>query len=161
MTVWTRVRPFVPWVLGLLGAVALFLGWFGVSGTPITAKQIPYVVSGGLVGVALVVLAAAFFATDDIKRQLRRVGDLERKVDTLYSLLVDELGPEAAETAVSRSSSGGRARSAALLALPQGTSFHAEGCALVVGKDEAKKVTPSQIASRSLSPCRICEPVAG
>src|SRR5690349_19092418 len=88
------MRPVAGPLFALLGAVALFLGWYGVSGTPVPAKQLPYLVSGGLTGVALVVLAAAFFATEDVRRQLTELRDVAAKVDRLYDLLTE---PEAEE----------------------------------------------------------------
>ena len=79
--VWSAVRPVLGWVLAGLGALALFLGWYGVSGESLTSKQLPYLVSGGLTGIALVVIASVFLATDDVRRQLSQVDELRRKVD--------------------------------------------------------------------------------
>jgi hypothetical protein len=145
-------RPYVGWLLALLGALALFLGWWGVSGEALTAKQLPYLVSGGLTGVALVVLAAVFLGTDDVRRQLSRVDELERKVDELHALFVAELDAPTADDAPTVSSDG------AVVALPSGTSYHRPGCALVSGKTEAASVTSAAIARRSLKPCRVCDP---
>ena len=152
--VFTSVRPYVGWLLALLGAIALFLGWWGVSGEALTAKQLPYLISGGLTGVALVVLAAVFLGTDDVRRQLSRVDELERKVDELHALFATELDGAPAGDAAAPVADG------TVLALPSGTSFHRPGCALVSGKTEAGAVTPSAIARRSLKPCRVCDPVA-
>ena len=38
--VWSAVRPVLGWVLAGLGALALFLGWYGVSGESLTSKQL-------------------------------------------------------------------------------------------------------------------------
>lgn len=38
-----------------LGLVAIFLGWLGASRTPYEFEQIPYLISGGLLGVALAI----------------------------------------------------------------------------------------------------------
>jgi hypothetical protein len=152
--VWVTVRPYVGWVLALLGALALLLGWWGVSGEALTAKQLPYLVSGGLTGVALIVLAAVFLGTDDVRRQLARVDELERKVDELHKLFVAELdeAPTTSTTEVAHDGS--------VLALPSGTSYHRPDCALVSGKTEATRVTAAVIARRSLRPCRVCDPAA-
>src|SRR5207248_6814988 len=48
---WDRVAACC---LVILGAPALVLGWFGVSGTGLAAEQNPYLISGGLVGLALI-----------------------------------------------------------------------------------------------------------
>ena len=150
--VWTSVRPFVGWALALAGAIALFVGWFGISGESLTAKQLPYLVSAGLTGVALFILAGVFLATDDVRRQFARIAELERKVDDLYSLFVAELSSSTPTTPQPRGT---------LLALPSGSSYHRADCALVAGKDEAASVSAGDVASRGLRPCRVCDPDAG
>ena len=151
--VWSAVRPFVGWVLAGLGALALFLGWYGVSGESLTSKQLPYLVSGGLTGIALIVVAGVFLATDDVRRQLSQVDELRRKVDDLYALLVEEIAtPTASPIEVDN------APNAAILAMPAGTSYHRADCALVKGKVDAAAVDARMIRTRKLRPCRICEP---
>jgi hypothetical protein len=141
-------RPFIGWVLAGLGALALFLGWYGVSGQSLTAKQLPYLVSGGLTGIGLVVIAAVFLATDDVRRQLGRLDEIERKVDDLYALLV---AAPATEPAATTTTDG-------YVALPTGTSYHRPTCALVAGKANAVAVDDTAISSRGLKPCRVCDP---
>lgn len=154
--VWSAVRPVVGWVLAALGALALFLGWYGVSGESLTAKQLPYLVSGGLTGIALIVLAAAFLATEDVRRQLARVDEMERKLDELYSLFVEDLTaprPHSDDVATST-------RALSVLALPSGSSYHRPECSLVVGKSDAVEVGAAAVRDRGLRPCRVCEPPA-
>lgn len=157
--VWSAIRPVLGWLLAAAGAITLLVGWFGVSGESLTAKQLPYVVSAGLAGIALFIMAAVFLATDDVRRQFDRIGDLERKVDDLYSLFVADLdqtptAPSSGATASSTPSPG------SLLALPSGTTYHRAGCSLVAGKDNAAAVTADDIGARGLRPCRVCEPDA-
>jgi hypothetical protein len=148
-------RPYAGWVLAALGALSLFLGWYGVSGQSLTAKQLPYLVSGGLTGVGLVVLAAAFLATDDFRRQMGRLDEVERKIDDLYSLLVLDAP---AVNAPSGSTAAAAAGSADIVALPTASSYHRTSCALVAGKANAVGVDSASITARSLRPCRVCEP---
>ena len=147
---WAAVRPFVGWVLAAAGAVALFVGWFGVSGESLTAKQIPYLVSAGLTGVALFIMAGVFLATDDVRRQFERIGELERKVDDLYALFVADLNAPARPSHAA--AAGG------LVAVPAGTSYHRPTCSLVTGKADVATVTARQIGDRGLRPCRVCDP---
>jgi hypothetical protein len=154
--VWSRVRPWVGWSLALLGGVALFLGWYGVSGEALTAKQVPYLVSGGLTGIGLIILAGVFLATDDVRRQLAKVEELERKVDELRALFVVELTEPAAVDG--GSTTGPAAATDSWVALPNGVSFHRAGCALVTGKAEARPVDDAVVQRRGLRPCRVCDP---
>jgi len=41
-------------VLAVAGLIAIVLGWYGASGTRDVTNQIPYLISGGLIGLALV-----------------------------------------------------------------------------------------------------------
>jgi hypothetical protein len=153
-------RPYIGWGLAGLGAVSLFLGWYGVSGQSLTAKQLPYLVSGGLSGIGLIVIAAVFLATDDVRRQMGRLAEIERKVDDLYSLLVVDATPAATPaSATTEGASNPAPRSTSLVALPTGSSYHRATCALAAGKANAAAVDARAIKARSLRPCRICEPV--
>jgi len=160
--VWSAVRPVLGWVLAALGGLALLLGWYGVSGQALTAKQLPYLVSGGLTGIGLLILAGVFLATEDVRRQLGRLDEVERKVDALYGLFAADLaeaaplpGTTAARTAVSRPAVAG---DGAVVALPAGTSYHRPACALVAGKDDAEPVDAATVGARGLRPCRVCDP---
>jgi hypothetical protein len=139
------IRQLLGGAFAALGVLALFLGWYGVSGTPVTAKQIPYVVSGGLTGTCLLVLSAACFAADDIGRRLDRLDEVERKVDRLYQLLTED------DDAVSVGAVG-------LVALEGGTSYHLASCRLVDGKPAVGPVTQAAAVERGLRPCRLCDP---
>jgi hypothetical protein len=162
--VWEAVRPVVGWVLAALGALALFLGWYGVSGEALTAKQLPYLVSGGLTGIGLIVLAGVFLATDDVRRQLGRLDEFERKLDDLYALFAADIGaavepaPAAVEPAAGSAPSRVLSPHTSVVALPSGTSYHRPDCALVAGKPGAAEVDPATVETRGLRPCRVCDP---
>jgi hypothetical protein len=154
--VWSSIRPVVGWVLALAGAIALFVGWWGVSGETLTARQLPYLVSAGLTGIALFIMAGVFLATDDVRRQFERISEIERKVDDLYALFAADLASldrdDPGAPVTSRPDAG------ALLALPSGSSYHRPGCALVTGKADATAVDAATVARRGLRPCRVCSP---
>ena len=140
----SRFQPALAWGLVGAGVLLLVLGWYGVSGESLTAKQLPYLVSGGLGGVALVVLAAALLMTQDARRQLDRLDRVEQRVSTLYDLLVDELVPAALADAE-------------VVRVAGGSTYHRPTCPLAAGK-ETVPVGPADRAG--LSPCTVCEPAA-
>jgi hypothetical protein len=45
------------------GIAVILLGWHGASGSILVSEQIPYVISGGLLGVALAIIGALTFFT--------------------------------------------------------------------------------------------------
>ena len=79
---WDRVGA---WVLIAVGFAALFLGWLGISGTTILAAQMPYIVSGGMLGLALIGVGGMLWLSADLK-------DEWRKLDAIH----DDLGFERA-----------------------------------------------------------------
>jgi hypothetical protein len=79
---WDRVSG---WGLVVLGAVVLAVGWWKVSKTPYPAEQMPYIVSGGIVGALLVVFGAAMLISADLR-------DEWHKLDRVEALLTKALG---------------------------------------------------------------------
>jgi len=57
--------------LAIAGLVTIGLGWWGASGTKYVYQELPYVISGGIFGVALVLLGATLFARYSVARLLR------------------------------------------------------------------------------------------
>ena len=60
------------------GAIALFIGWLGVSGTLDTGKQLPYVVSGAMVGLFLLGIGALLWLSADLRDEWRKLDAIER-----------------------------------------------------------------------------------
>jgi hypothetical protein len=58
-------------LVALTGFAVIGLGWWGASGTKYVYQEIPYVISGGILGAALVIVGAALFARYSAARLLR------------------------------------------------------------------------------------------
>lgn len=65
------------WACLGLGALAMLVGWFGVSGTPFPAEQIPYIVSGGLGGLFLLGFGAVLWLSADLRDEWRKLDAIE------------------------------------------------------------------------------------
>jgi hypothetical protein len=72
---WDRVGA---WVCVAAGAAALLIGYLGVSDTIYTHEQIPYVVSGGLVGIFLLGLGAMLWVSADLRDEWRKLDAIDR-----------------------------------------------------------------------------------
>ena len=159
-------RPVVGWVLTGIGALALLVGYLGISREAVVAKQIPYLISGGLGGVALLIVGAVFLGTEDVRRDAARIERLESLVEELHRALLVRDGqaavaaPAEAELAdVTTAAPNGRAAAGdGVVVLPAGRSFHRPGCPMVEGKDQARTVPADRATSKGLEPCRLCEP---
>lgn len=75
-----RWRTIAGWSAVLAGAVVLIGGWLGVSGETIVAKQLPYLISGGLGGLAFVGVGVGLLVAEDLHQERARLGRLEAEV---------------------------------------------------------------------------------
>ncbi|GHH65651.1 hypothetical protein GCM10018781_18480 [Kitasatospora indigofera] len=139
------LREWPGWFTLAAGALLCVLGWYGVSGERLPARQLPYLASATVPGAALIVAGAVLIAA----RQSGAGGDgTARRVDQLYSLLVGEPGPAGPQPGPPGPP----------LALPDGTLYHRPDCPLVAGKTLAAPADAALVAERSLAPCPVCEP---
>jgi len=148
-------RPVIGWVLLGIAALVILIGWIGVSGTPVVAKQIPYVVSGGIGGVLLAVLGAYFLGTEELRKDSGRLDRLEQMVLQLHdTLLAREDAPAPVNPADEAPAKNGQV----YVSLTGSDLYHRPDCAMVASKANAAKVAPSTIKRRQLTPCSLCEP---
>jgi hypothetical protein len=145
---WDRLGGLLGILYCVAGAVLIFLGWNGAASYDDVAAQVPYVVSGGLGGLALVVFGSALIITQSHRNDRA----------SLQATLVDlreALGRVAAAEEVVAVAHG-IGGSDVVLAGP--TTYHRPECRLVAGQ---AGVTPMQVAAaraQGLDPCRICAP---
>jgi hypothetical protein len=88
-----RWRSIVAWTAIGIGAALLFGGWLGVSNETIVAKQLPYLISGGIGGIASIAAGVGLLVAEDLRSERIRVGRLEAQileVRDLLTRLVDE-----------------------------------------------------------------------
>lgn len=153
-------RPVVGWVLLGLSALFILFGWIGVSGTPVVAKQIPYVVSGGIAGVFLAIAGAYFLGTEELRKDSGRLDRLERMVLELHQAL---LAREDAPAPIAPTTPGApdgvtKTNGQAYVALSGSDIYHRPECAMVASKPSSVRLAPSTIRKRQLAPCPLCEP---
>jgi hypothetical protein len=77
---WDRVMAVVA---GMVGAVALVVGWVGASSAVYPAKQLPYLISGGLGGLFLVGITATMWLSADLRDEWRKLDAVEAELATL------------------------------------------------------------------------------
>ena len=72
-------------VLGALGVgvgiLALALGYRGVADTPFPAEQIPYVVSGAVLGIVLIGIGLTSWLSADLRDEWRKLDRIERLLE--------------------------------------------------------------------------------
>ncbi|MFL6238730.1 MAG: hypothetical protein ACJ735_04445 [Actinomycetes bacterium] len=145
-----------------LGLLAIGLGWNGAAGRGSQVKvtrtdgtttyvtdnraQIPWLLSGGFLGLSLVVVGSALLVSQSHRQDRAR---LEAKLDEV----IDAVG------------TGGTLRVSAPedvsgLVVAGATSYHHPTCRLAQGREDAELLTPAEASDRGLRPCRVCSPDA-
>jgi hypothetical protein len=158
----SAVRPWLGWILIGVGALLMLLGYLGVSREALPAKQIPYLVSGGIGGMFLAVLGAYFLGTQELRNDSGRLDRLERMVEELHQVLLrrpdaPDLTQVAASSANGTNGSATRARK--VVVVDGGDLFHRPACEIVQGKD-GTEITPATARKRDLRPCPACAPAS-
>lgn len=131
-----------------IGLLVIALGYNGISGAAVNGivdlrAQLPYLLSGGVFGLALVITGAAVMITQSAREGHAR---LEARLEQLISL---QQAPPAA-LVVPQDAEG-------LFAAGR-SSYHVPSCRLVAGRDDTVYVTADEAEQRALTACRVCRP---
>jgi hypothetical protein len=136
--------------LGLLFCVAglavIWAGWNGAGSYNDIRKQFPYLISGGIAGLALVVIGAALMI---IQSQRADRVQLEANLTELRNILERMTGLPTSNGATPETESN--------LVVAGPGAYHRPTCKLVAGR-ELRKMTVQQAESAGLEPCRTCAP---
>lgn len=128
--------------LAAIGFVLILLGWNGSSEVDHPQGQIPYLISGGVAGLGLIIVAIGLLLINELKRATAQILlGLERAND---ASVVESGGP----TAVPGSGPmvvAGRA------------TYHLPTCRLVAEREDLQTMSPDAAIDRGLAGCRICD----
>ena len=82
----------------VVGALALWGGYRGISDAIYPGQQLPYIISGGLVGLFLIGLAAALWLSADLRDEWRKLDEVNTNLEELLELArrSDGIAPPAA-----------------------------------------------------------------
>lgn len=152
------LRPYVGWLFIGFGALFILIGYLGISRESLVAKQLPYLISGGVGGVLLAIVGAYFLGVDQLRRDSGRLDRIEQQVDDLHRLLLERpdaphLTTDDGTAAPEPVPANGR-----VVVVAAGESFHRPECALVAGKDVVDRFDPDVAAAEGLRSCPVCEP---
>ncbi len=135
-------------LLCLIGFIALFLGWNGAASKNVIMAQFPFLISGGLAGLAIVVIGASMLIVQNARE------DRARLEATLERLI----------TAVEHNAGGAAPRRASVsdgsMVLAGLASYHRLDCTLPAAREEAHLLSLDDAIARGIEPCRVCRPPA-
>lgn len=136
-----------------LGVLLVLLGWWGASHTVFLFEQVPYLLSGGVLGLALVITGGfvyfAYWLTLLVRESRAGRTELASALNRVERLLEESLvaGPRTAGSGIPASR---------LVATRTGTMLHRPDCVAVDGRDNLREVTAT---TPGLTPCRLCDPL--
>lgn len=143
-------------ILAPVGIIVVLLGWWGASQTSFVFEQVPYLISGGLLGVALVFLGAFLYFTHwltelvrEHRAQSKEVVDALQRLQDQIVLLTDD---QAAALPAERGNGSGSGDGGRLVATARGTMAHRPDCVVVAGKPGLRTVTSDD----GLTMCKLC-----
>jgi hypothetical protein len=160
------LRPNDPWSIAAVlclagGGVLLLIAWYDISGTANLYQQMPYLVSAGFTGLALIIVGSALLVAGRSDRVERRLAQL---LDAITEAVENEGGnpelapaPEAPAGAAASTADPLVAASEGYLTVPEGTTYHRPGCLLLRAKD-AGPADREAISDGRLHPCPVCLP---
>jgi len=131
-----------------LGFLLIFLGWNGAAEQTTSPAQFPYLISGGLAGVALVGVGLTLTIVTELRRT---TANLSHRLDQLTELIAGDTPLSAGPAAVPTDGE--------LVVVRRGT-YHRADCRLVNGRGDLQPMSAETAAERGLTRCRICEPDA-
>lgn len=77
-----------------VGGVALALGWYGMSDKAFPAAQLPYLVSGGMVGLFALGIGATLWLSADLRDEWRKLDGIEQRMDKIVESMTSESSDE-------------------------------------------------------------------
>lgn len=130
------------------GFVLMALGWNGAASFDTPQQQFPYLLSGTIPGLALVMTGLTLALVQELRRT---TGAALGKLDQLNEAYGDPKTSTASPTAVPTDGSA---------VVAGKTTYHTPTCTLVTGRSDLQTMSPTDAAGRGLAPCRICEPAS-
>lgn len=133
-------------VIGV-GLLVIGLGWNGANNSTAVVVQMPYLISGGLLGLALVVIGAALLVVhaqrDDRARLEERLALLVEALQRQVAL--DRLPTQAAQPET--------------LVVAGATAYHRLDCRLIDPAGHGERLEVRAAESGGLRACRVCKPL--
>ena len=138
-----------------LGLALILLGWYGAAHTPYLFEQVPYLISGGMLGLGLAVVGGLVYFGSWVARG---AAEQRRQNDEVAGLL-REIREDLRSGGGSASWSSSRASSAnghaPYVATTKGGMLHRPDCSVVAGRDDLRWVSATD---DGLAPCGLCNP---
>ncbi|MFN2613857.1 MAG: hypothetical protein ABR552_03450 [Actinomycetota bacterium] len=147
-----RLALYLGIALIVIGGIVLYRGYDGAAHNPLVQAQMPFLISGGIFGLALMMLGGISLGVYVI---LRVQADLRSELNEVR-VSVDQLADVTAKRALS--GSNGASANGFVMVTRGSSTYHKPDCSLVQRSGSANPVAKADAAQRGLTACRICRP---
>lgn len=138
-----------------IGLTLILMGWLGASKTGWVFEQLPYLISGGMLGLGLLFAAGSLYLASWISRAAAwNRHQTAMVLDALNELKKVQVSLAGASGNTAHGSNGGGP--ARLLATPRGSMFHLPECPIVADRDDLREVAQDE---PGMNPCGMCDPL--
>ena len=153
------------------GILVIIVGWYGAAHTFRTYAQLDYLISGGLLGLGLVIFGGFCYFGYWLTRMVQLLRSVQtqdqRSIDTLERIsaqlaqvvsvgpLTAPAPPGAAASASGVAPMTSRGFTPGLVATVHGTMAHLPTCPVVADNPDLRSANPDD---PNLTPCQICQP---
>ena len=131
-----------------LGVALIILAWYGASHKALIIQQFPYLISGGVLGLGLMISGGlayfGYWVTRLVQENRTNTRELIAAIDRLGMVDGDGVGL-----------SGGGVGNGMLVATATGTMLHRPDCAVVANRPGTRRV---KAGTAGYELCKICEP---
>jgi hypothetical protein len=138
-----------------LGLAMILLGWYGAAHSSYLFEQVPYLISGGLLGLGLVMAGGLLYFGSWIARSAAQQQKQGEEVAELLREIRDGMRTAPA-TVPSARKAASRNGSSPFVATAKGGMVHRPDCAVVAGRDDLRPISAS---GEGLAPCSLCSPL--
>lgn len=157
-------------VLLPLGLAMVLMSWYGAARTPYLFEQVPYLISGGLLGLGFVMTGGFVLFGSWIARTAREQKALSQELLEAVRAVREEIAAQPTAEAIPAqprrrgansnggTSNGNGAGHGGLVATANGSMLHRADCVVVAGRDGVHAVSSQE--SGTLRPCRLCDPLS-
>lgn len=136
-----------------LGIVVIVLGWYGAANTPYEYDQLPYLVSGGVLGLGLTFCGGFLYFGAWLARIAADQKEASKRLADTLLVLADVTSRSAA---MAEANAGAVVESGELpVTAGEGTTIHRRDCALIVHR---RDLNPVAGHTEGLAACRVCRP---
>ncbi len=145
-----------------LGGILVILGWFGASHTGRLFEQIPYMISGGLFGLVLVIAGGfsyfGYWLARLVSDERQQSHQLLEALERIEGHLANGSSAPARGTAPAPARAPLSSTRPEFVATTSGSLYHRADC-LVVTDRPTHELRSVRAGAKGRSPCRICLPL--